>query len=51
MRIPVNGQSISQTISYVVNDGEAMGVASAEILVNGTTLNFGGACQGCWDDP
>ena len=47
----VNGQSISETISFVINGGEAMGVASAEILVNGTTLNFGSACQGCWDDP
>ena len=41
----VNGQSISETISFVINGGEAMGVASAEILVNGTTLNFGSACQ------
>ena len=45
----VNGQPISQTISYVINGGEAMGVASVEILVNGTTLNFGTSCNGCWD--
>lgn len=45
----VNGQSISQTISYVVNGGAAAGVASVEILVNGTTLNFASSCNGCWD--
>ena len=45
----VNGQSISQTISYVVNSGEATGVASVEILVNGTTLSFNTDCAGCWD--
>jgi hypothetical protein len=45
----VNGQSISQTISYVVNSGEATGVASVEILVNGTTLHFNSDCEGCWD--
>ena len=45
----VNGQSISQTISYVVNNGEATGVASVEILLNGTTLHFNSDCAGCWD--
>lgn len=45
----VNGQSISQTISYVVNGGEATGVASVEVLVNGTTLQFSTDCAGCWD--
>jgi hypothetical protein len=45
----VNGQSISQTISYVVNSGEATGVASVEMLVNGTTLSFNTDCAGCWD--
>jgi hypothetical protein len=45
----VNGQSISQTISYVVNSGEATGVASVEIVVNGTTLHFNSDCAGCWD--
>jgi hypothetical protein len=45
----VNGQSISETISYVVNGGEAMGVASVEILVKGTTLNFNSDSAGCWD--
>jgi len=47
----VNGRSISETINYVVNGGEAMGVASVQILVNGTTLNFNSDCAGCWDDP
>jgi hypothetical protein len=46
----VNGQSISQTISYALNGGEAVGVGSVEILVNGTTLQFNSACNGCWDD-
>ena len=45
----VNGQSIGQTIGYVVNGGEAMGVASGEMLVNGTTLQFNTDCAGCWD--
>lgn len=45
----VNGQSISQTISYVVNPGFAAGVASVEILVDGTTLHFNSDCVGCWD--
>jgi hypothetical protein len=45
----VNGQSISQTISYMVNGGEALGVASVEILVNDTTLTFSTDCAGCWD--
>jgi len=45
----VNGQSISQTISYVVNAGFAAGVASVEILVDGTTLHFNSDCVGCWD--
>ncbi len=45
----VNGQSISQTISYVVNGGEAMGVASVEIQLNGTTVHFDSSCNGCWD--
>jgi hypothetical protein len=45
----VNGQSISQTISYVVNAGFAAGVASVEILVDGTTLHFNSDCAGCWD--
>jgi hypothetical protein len=45
----VNGQSISQTISYVINSGEATGVASVEVLVNGTTLSFNTDCAGCWD--
>ena len=45
----INGQSISQMISYVVNGGYAAGVASVEILVNGTTLKFASSCNGCWD--
>ena len=45
----VNGRSISETINYVVNGGEAMGVASVQILVNGATLNFNSSCEGCWD--
>jgi hypothetical protein len=45
----VNGQSISQTISYVVNGGEATGVASVEVLVNGKALDFNTDCAGCWD--
>jgi hypothetical protein len=45
----VNGQSISQTISYVLTGEAAAGVASVEILVNGTTLNFASSCNGCWD--
>jgi len=45
----VNGQSISQTISYALNSGEAVGVGAVEILVNGTTLHFNSACNGCWD--
>jgi hypothetical protein len=45
----VNGQSINETISYVLNGGEAMGVASVQILANGTTLNFNSNCAGCWD--
>jgi hypothetical protein len=45
----VNGQSISQTISYVVNAGFAAGVASVKTVVNGTTLNFATTCNGCWD--
>ena len=47
----VNARSISETINYVVDGGEAMGVASVQILVNGTTLNFNSDCAGCWDDP
>jgi hypothetical protein len=45
----VNGQSINQTISYVINSGEATGVASVEVLVNGTALSFNTDCVGCWD--
>jgi hypothetical protein len=47
----VNGESIEQTISYALNysSGEVVGVGSVAILVNGTTLNFGSACEGCWD--
>jgi hypothetical protein len=45
----INGQSISQTISYVLSGEAATGVASVEILVNGTTLQFTSACEGCWD--
>ena len=45
----INGQSFSQTISYALIGGEATGVASVEILVNGTTLHFNSACEGCWD--
>ena len=45
----VNGQSMSQTISYALNSGEAVGVGAVEILVNGTTLHFNSACNGCWD--
>jgi hypothetical protein len=45
----LNGQSISQTISYALNSGVAVGVASVAILVNGTTLNLGSSCNGCWD--
>jgi hypothetical protein len=45
----VSGRSISETINYVINGGAAMGVASVEILVNGTTLNFNSNCAGCWD--
>jgi hypothetical protein len=45
----VDGQSISQTISYVINSGEAKGVASIEIVVNGTTLQINTDCAGCWD--
>jgi hypothetical protein len=45
----VSGQSISQTISYVLVGRAAMGVASVEIMVNGTTLNFASSCNGCWD--
>jgi hypothetical protein len=45
----VSGQSISQTISYVVVGTAAMGVASVDIMVNGTTLHFNSACEGCWD--
>jgi hypothetical protein len=45
----VNGQSINQTISYALNSGEAVGVGSVEILVNGTTLHFNSDCNGCWD--
>jgi hypothetical protein len=43
------GQSINQTISYVINAGTAIGIASADVLVNGTTLHFNSACEGCWD--
>jgi hypothetical protein len=46
----VNGRSIGETISYVVNGGAALGVASVEILVKGTALNFNTDCAGCWDD-
>lgn len=45
----VSGRSISETINYVVNGGEAMGVASVQILVNGTIMNFNSDCAGCWD--
>jgi hypothetical protein len=44
----VNGQSISEKIGYVINGGEALGVASVETLVNGTTLIFATDCAGCW---
>jgi hypothetical protein len=46
----INGQSISQTVSYALVGEAAMGVASVDILVNGTTLHFDSACEGCWDD-
>jgi hypothetical protein len=45
----ISGQSISQTISYVLVGSAAMGVASVEIMVNGTTLHFNSDCAGCWD--
>jgi hypothetical protein len=45
----INGQSISQTISYALVGEAATGVASVDILVNGTTLHFNSACEGCWD--
>jgi len=45
----VNGQSISQTISYALNSGAVVGVAAVDILVNGTTLHFDSTCNGCWD--
>ena len=45
----VNGQSISETINYAVNASGAFELQSVEILVNGTTLNFIGSCNGCWD--
>jgi hypothetical protein len=45
----VNGQSISQAIGYVINGGEAMGVASVDIQLNGTTVHFNSSCNGCWD--
>jgi hypothetical protein len=46
----INGQSISQTIGYVLVGEAVMGVGSVEILVNGTTVHFDSACEGCWDD-
>ena len=46
----VNGQSISETINYAVNASGALQLQSVEILVNGTTLQFNSACNGCWDD-
>jgi hypothetical protein len=45
----INGLSISQTISYVLAGEEVTGVGSVELLVNGTTLHFDSACEGCWD--
>jgi hypothetical protein len=45
----VNGQSINQTISYVLVGNAVNGVASVDIVVNGTTLHFDSACEGCWD--
>ena len=45
----VNGQSISEAIGYVINGGEAMGVASVDIQLNGTTVHFDTSCNGCWD--
>ena len=45
----VNGQSISETINYVVNASGAFELQSVQILVNGTTLNFTNSCSGCWD--
>ena len=45
----VNGQSISEAIVYVINGGEAMGVASVDIQLNGTTVHFDSSCNGCWD--
>jgi hypothetical protein len=45
----VNGQSVSETINYAVNASGAFDLQSAEILVNGTTLNFTNTCSGCWD--
>ena len=45
----VNGQSISETIDYAVNASGAFELQSAEILLNGTTLNFVNDCDGCWD--
>jgi len=45
----VNGQSISEAIGYVINGGQAMGVASADIQLNGTTVHFDSSCNGCWD--
>ena len=46
----INGQPISEAISYVVNGEAAMGVASVDILLNGTTVHFDSSCNGCWDD-
>ena len=45
----VNGQSISQAIGYVINGEAAMGVASVDIQLNGTTVHFDSSCNGCWD--
>lgn len=46
----VNGQSINETITYVVNGGAAMGVASVDIQLNSTMVHFDSSCNGCWDD-
>jgi hypothetical protein len=45
----INGRPISETINYVVNGGQAVGVASVQVLVNGTTIDFNSDCAGCWD--
>jgi hypothetical protein len=45
----VNGQSISETITYAVNASGGIDPQSVAILVNGTTLNLTNSCLGCWD--